>query len=290
MEMEVAMLPTPRLQVKRRATSARSGATRTVTRGGLGAHLFLLRQLAGRDFQGRYAGSMLGFAWSFVQPVWQLLLFSYVFGLVLRVPLTGEGTARFWVFLFAGLLPWLAVQEGALRGATAVTDNANLVTKHHLRSEVLVMGVVAGALLHQAVAAAVFVVVLALNGELSVGSLPWLLLALPLQVTLTSGLALLAAACHVFVRDTAQVLGMAMNAWFYLTPIVYPVELVPDAVRGLAYANPLTGVVGLYRSGLFGAPLPSPSTVMVSAAAGMTVLAIGSVVFGRLRADFADAL
>ncbi|HEV7517369.1 MAG TPA: phosphate ABC transporter permease, partial [Thermoanaerobaculia bacterium] len=89
-------------------------------------HLFLLRELVKRDFQGRYAGSLLGFVWSFVQPLWMLALFTFVFSTVMRVRLAGGHTQHFSVFLFSGLLPWMALQEGVLRSSTAVTDNASL--------------------------------------------------------------------------------------------------------------------------------------------------------------------
>jgi lipopolysaccharide transport system permease protein len=258
--------------------------------GGLGAHAFLLRELARRDFHGRYAGSLLGFAWSFVQPLWQLLLYSYVFSLVLRIPVSGGGSDRFWVFLFAGLLPWLAVQEGVLRGATAITDNANLVKKHRLRAEVLVLSIVLAALLHEGIAAALFVLVLGVLGELAPAALPWLLLALSIQLALTCGLALLMAAVHVFVRDTAQILSMVLGAWFYLTPIVYSLALVPDRLRWVADANPLTAVVGLYRTGLYGAEAPSAAAVAASGAVALVLLALGAVVFRRLAPEFGDAL
>src|SRR5581483_4638439 len=117
-------------------------------RGRLFAHSFLLRELVRRDFQGRYAGSLLGFLWSFVQPLWQLLLFSFVFSAVLRVSPVGERTHRFWVFLFCGLRPCLAVQEGVMRGTTAFTENANLVKKLRFPSGILVLSAVLGALLH----------------------------------------------------------------------------------------------------------------------------------------------
>ena len=267
-----------------------AGRGRRMTAQGLFARSFLLRELVRRDFQGRYAGSLLGFVWSFVQPLWQLLLFSFVFSVVLRVSPVGERTDRFWVFLFCGLLPWLAVQEGLVRGATAITENANLVKKLRFPAEVLVASVTLGALLHEAIAAAVFLTVLALVGELAVGGLPWLLVALPLQVVLTWGLGLALAAVNVFFRDTAQLLGMALSAWFYLTPIVYPLALVPPAFRGWIKANPLTGLVELYRAALLGERPPDALALGVLAASALVALAAGVGLFRRLAPAFPDEL
>ena len=195
-------------------------------------HLFLLRELVKRDFQGRYAGSLLGFFWSFAQPLWMLVLFNFVFSTVMKISPAGTRTDHFAVFLFAGLLPWMALNEGVQRASTAVTDNASLVKKLRFPSEILVAAVVLAALFHEAVALVVFLAGLAFLRVLDWGGLPLLLLAIPLQLALTLGLGLLLSSVHVFFRDTAQMLGMVLTAWFYLTPIVYPVQLVPERLRG----------------------------------------------------------
>lgn len=253
------------------------------------ATFFLLRELVRRDLQGRYAGSFLGFAWSFLQPLWQLLLFSFVFSVVLAVRPAGEGTERFWVFLSCGLLPWMAVQEGLVRGVTAITENANLVKKLRFPSAVLVLTVTTAALLHEAIAAGILAVALGGLGELSATTLPWLLLALPLQLALTFGLALLLAATHVFFRDLAQLVAMAMQAWFYLTPIVYPLAMVPEDLRPLLALNPLTGLVSLYRAALLGGH-PEPLGVVSLVVAAVLALVLGWRVFRRLQEGFADEL
>jgi len=201
-------------------------------------HLFLLKELVKRDFKGRYAGSVLGFVWSFVQPLWLLLLFSFVFATVMKIRLTGETTDNFGLFLFAGLLPWMAIQEGVMRGSSAITDNAELVKKLTFPSQVLVLAVVLAAVLHELIGLAVYIVVLAVMGQLSVATLPLLLVALPLQLALTLGLGLMLSATNVFFRDVVQVLGMVMNGWFYFTPIVYPLDLVPDRFVPWIELNP----------------------------------------------------
>jgi lipopolysaccharide transport system permease protein len=251
-------------------------------------HLFLLRELVKRDFQGRYAGSLLGFVWSFVQPLWMLVLFTFVFSTVMQVRLAGAHTQHFSVFLFSGLLPWLALQEGVMRSSTAVTDNASLVKKLRFPAEILILAVVLAALLHEAIAAAIFLVVVTVLGDLSWSGLPLLLLALPLQIALTVGLGLLLGSVHVFFRDTAQILGMVFTAWFYLTPIVYPVESVPPRFLPWIQANPLTALVGLYRQALLGAPPAGGTWFLVAAAA--VLLSLGFWLFARLKPAFVDEI
>jgi len=255
-------------------------------------HLFLLKELVKRDFQGRYAGSLLSFLWSFVQPLWLLVLFSFVFSTVMKMKLAEHGvpTDNFGVFLFCGLLPWTAIQEGIQRSSTAITDNATLVKKLQFPSEILILSIVLGALLHEAIAAGVFVVILLILGELSWTTLPWLLVALPLQVALTLGLGLLLASSQVFFRDTAQVVGMVLNGWFYLTPIVYPLALVPERVRGWVELNPLTPLVELYRAAFLGGEYRLAFGTAVLALISLTLAVLGAWLFRRLRPAFVDQI
>jgi lipopolysaccharide transport system permease protein len=254
-------------------------------------HLFLLRELVKRDFQGRYAGSLLGFVWSLVHPLWQILLFSFVFSTVMKVSPVGEvRTQHFAVFLFGGLLPWMALHEGVLRSSTAITEHASLVKKLRFPSELLVLSVVLAALLHQAIAGVIYLGVLAWLGELTLGGLPLLLLAVPLQVALTLGLGLVVAAAHVFFRDTAQALGLFFNAWFYLTPVVYPLILVPERFRSWLELNPLTPLVGLYRQAFLGGQLALVPGTASLAVVSAVLLSAGLWLFGRLKGAFADEI
>jgi lipopolysaccharide transport system permease protein len=255
-------------------------------------HLFLLRELVRRDFQGRYAGSLLGFAWSFVQPLWLLLLFTFVFSTVLNVRVVDAGNpgGHFASYLFCGLLPWMAVQEGVLRSSTSITDNAVLVKKLRFPAEILVLGVVLAALLHEAIAAAVFVVVLGAIGDLAWRGLPMLLLAIPLQALFTLGLGLLLSAVQVFFRDTAQLVTMLFAGWFYLTPIVYSLGAVPARLRPWIAANPLTPLVELYRQAFLRGHLalvPGTATLALSAA---VLLSAGLWLFRRLKVAFVDEI
>src|SRR5215210_5154765 len=98
---------------------------------------------------------MLGLFWSLVQPLWQLVLFTFIFSTVMKVTPVGARTGHFAIFLFSGLLPWMALQEGVLRSSTAITDNAGLVKKLRFPSEILVLAVVLAALVHEAIAAVI---------------------------------------------------------------------------------------------------------------------------------------
>lgn len=251
-------------------------------------HLFLLRELVVRNVRARYAGSALGLAWSLLNPLWQLLLFTFVFSLVLGFSVDEEQTQNFGVFLFCGLLPWMAIHEGVSRSASAITDNADLVKKMRLPGELLVASLVLGALLHSAVGGAAFIVVLALIGELSLASLPLLLVAVPLQAALTFGLGLGLAAVNVYFRDTAQAVGLVLNAWFYVTPIIYSLFHISERFRQWLEWNPLTGLVYLYRSAFLGGGIPVSLAPLL--AATIAAVVFGGALFARLKHGLADEI
>lgn len=259
-------------------------------------NLSLLREFVRRDFEGRYAGSVLGFLWSMIQPLWQLLLFGFVFGVLMQIPLDDEPTSQFWIFLFAALMPWLALQEGIQRSTTAITDNANLVKKIHFPAEILVATVVLAAVIHQAIAGVLFLVALGVAGELSLSGLPLLLLALPLQLALTTGLGLFVAASNIYLRDVSQLQGMLLMAWFYFTPIVYPMAMVRQVddygplLSQLILLNPATALVDLYRQTFLGGRLADVEGLWALVFAAIVSLAAGLWLFRTLKPSFADEL
>ncbi len=251
---------------------------------------FLLRELVLRDLKVRYAGSLLGFLWAFVHPLWQLLIYSAVFSAILRVPLVGEGTRSFPVFLFAGLLMWMSFSEGLSRGTTTIVESANLVKKLRFPSAILVLAVTLSALLHAAIAIGVFLVLRLFVGGVTWSELPAFLLGMILQFVLTVGLSLLLSAFYVYVRDIQQGLQIILSAVFYLTPIVYPGALVPEKYRWVIALNPLSTVVDLYRAFLVNSKPPSVTAVLFLATYAVLALIGGLFVFRRLSGKFADVL
>jgi lipopolysaccharide transport system permease protein len=251
---------------------------------------FLLRELVARDLRTRYAGSAFGFVWAFLHPIWQLVLYGLVFSVILRLPLVGERTSSFAAFLFAGLLPWMAFQEGLTRSATTILENAQMVKKLRFPSQVLVHSVVVSAFVHTGIALVLFAAYQSVRGETDWRHLHWLLLGLAAQAAMTLGLALTVASLQVYLRDVVQALGLVLTAWFYVTPIVYPKKLVPEALAGWIEVNPLATVVALVRSFLIAGDPPSLRSLAVLAATCGAFVALGLFAFRRLAPGFSDEL
>jgi lipopolysaccharide transport system permease protein len=266
--------------------SLRTMASRTGT---FTSKLFLLKEMVVRDVRARYAGSLLGIAWAFAHPLLWMLLYTGVFGLVLRVPVE-PGFASFPEFLMAGLLPWMAVSEGIARSSSVLVDNAAMVKKTVFPVETLVLSVVLAAVVNEVIALVIFAGYVAWVGHLD---LAWLLLVIPalvLQVFLTFGLGCLAATATAFMRDAAHAVGVGLTVVFYATPIVYPLSLVPARLRPWLEANPLTHLVDLYRRAftLHAAPEPASLTYLTVFCLGAALL--GGALFARARPHFADLI
>jgi len=242
-----------------------------------------------RDIRARYAGSRLGIAWAFAQPVFWILLYAWVFGVILRIPVE-KGFSNFPEFLLAGLLPWMAIQEGVSRASSALTDNAAMVKKTVFPVETLVLSVVLAAVVNEVIAFAFFAIYLAWLGHLS---LPWLLLAAPallVQTVLTFGVACFAATVTTLVRDVAHGIGIALTVLFYATPIVYPAAMIPSRYRFLLAINPIAHLVEWYRRVFTLHVLPEPSSVAYLTLFAGAAAILGAALFFRARPHFADLL
>jgi lipopolysaccharide transport system permease protein len=254
----------------------------------LSAKLFLLKEMVVRDLRSRYAGSGLGLAWVVLHPILWMVLYSAVFSVILRVPVDAD-YAGFPEFLMAGLLPWMAIQEGISRSASALPDNAMMVKKAVFPIETLVLSAVLAAVVNQLVAFAIFAFYLLFVGHLSI----WILLAIPalaLQVLLTYGIGCLAATVTAFVRDASHAIGILLTVVFFATPIVYPASMVPARFRPILEANPISHLVEWYRAAFTLHELPPAGSILYLAVFACATAALGMLFFTRGRSHFADMI
>jgi lipopolysaccharide transport system permease protein len=249
----------------------------------------LIRELVGRDIKTRYLGSLLGLFWSVLNPLAQLLLYTVVFSLFLGLKFgAADTTGRFAEYLFCALLPWSALQESTVRSARCLLDQSNLIRKMRLPLEAIPFGIVCSALIHQCLASLVFFLVLIFRGSLEWTTIPLLLPLLLVQGALMYGVALTIATLNVFFRDIAQIIGVVFMFLFWMTPIVYPRDLVPDRYLPLLDINPLTHMVGAYRYAVFGADFVSWLGIAYWCAVSLLALWIGHRLLRRSQAVLVD--
>ena len=257
----------------------------------LAVHRQALEIFVGRDLRGRYVSSALGLWWAVIQPLALLTLYTFVFSVIMKVRWGEEqGTGQFAVYLFCGLLPWLAFADAVTRSASVIVEQTPLIKKVAFPSEILPVHLVLSAIIVEFVGLAVFLIVVTLFDHRP----GWSLLALPLVVALqflfTSGVAWLLASVAVFLRDARQVVGLALTLWMFLTPIMYPVSAVPERFRWVLSVNPMTFVIDAYRALVLGASLPSLTAAAVFASVALVVFVFGHWVFSRAKPAFADML
>jgi lipopolysaccharide transport system permease protein/teichoic acid transport system permease protein len=258
--------------------------------GQLVQHRRIVWLLALRNIQDRYTGTLGGALWAILNPLLQLLVFWFVFGVGLRMQ--SDAGQPFVLFLFCGLIPWMTFNEILTSSASCITSRAYLVKKIAFPMEVLPSTHLIAALFTHCIMLVILGVMLiayeALPG-MGLLLLPYYLFAL---CALAAGLSMLLAAAAVFFRDVLQGLGVVLNIWFWVTPIVWPPTMAARSLQPLLDYNPAYYVVAGFRDSLLSQSLVLPDPVQsVYFWAVVVVLWIaGVVVFTRLKPSFADVL
>ncbi|MBW4668608.1 MAG: ABC transporter permease [Cyanomargarita calcarea GSE-NOS-MK-12-04C] len=255
----------------------------------------LLRTLVRRDLEARYKGSILGNLWPLLNQLSQLLIYTYVFSIVLKVKLSlkslPENNFTFGLWLFAGLLPWIAFTGGLTQSAGSVTGQPNLVKKVVFPLSLLPLIPILSTFIESSfgLMALIFFVAVtshALHPTLALLPLVWLT-----QLLLTAGLGYLAAGLTVFLRDIPQTLAVILNVWFYLTPLVYPISSIPEAWRAwIFWLNPMAAIAEVYRDLVLIGEVKHWAEWGVASLISALVFACGFSVYKRLRPAFADVL
>ncbi|MBV6623531.1 MAG: ABC transporter permease [Rivularia sp. (in: Bacteria)] len=256
----------------------------------------LLRTLVRRDLEARYKGSVLGNLWSLVNPLSQLLIYTYVFSVVLKVKLDLKGleaneSVSFGLWLFAGLLPWIAFSTGLIQSAGAVVGQPNLVKKVVFPLSLLPLVPILSAFIESSfglIMLIFFVAVFSGNLHTSLALLP--LVWIP-QLLLTAGLGYLVSGLTVFLRDIPQTLNVILNIWFYATPIVYPATSIPESWQKLLlWLNPLAAIVEVYRDLVLVGEVKHWGELAVAFTISVIIFFVGILTYRKLRPGFADVL
>jgi lipopolysaccharide transport system permease protein len=239
----------------------------------------------GRIIWTRYQQSMLGALWMIVQPVATVAIFTIVFTYFVPV---NTGDVPYVVFSYVALVPWTLLANSLPDLGNSIVENMQLVKKIYFPREILPLSAMLARLLDFFLAAGIFVVLI-LVYRIPLFPVGWLFLPVILlvQLALICGLGLGFAAANVFYRDMQPLLTLVIRFWFYASPIIYPVSLVPDRLRPFYYLNPMAGILEAYRAVLLHQNIPGPS-LYVSAIMALVILVSGYWFFKRVEYQFAD--
>jgi len=256
----------------------------------LAANRNLLKNLIVRDLKHRYVGSIGGFLWSVIHPVVLLVSYTFIFGVIFRMNMGPEfGTNSFAIFVLCGLLPWMLFSDTIVRNCSVISDNAPLITKTVIPAEMLPIAITISNLIHHLIGVGILLAVMTVFYTVHVSAL-WIVLYMVMLLMLAQGLGWIVAGLHVFVRDTIQALQIVMLLWFYFTPVLYTMELVPENLRGVARLNPMALIVTGYRNALLDLTQPSGGQIAVVLAASVAVFIVGALFFRQTKPVFPDVL
>ncbi len=242
--------------------------------------------LAQRNLKVRYKGSALGFFWSLLAPLFMIVIYA----VFLRIMLSFDASPLFMPRLVTGIVCWQFLALCVGDSMNTVLGSASLVKKTTFPRLVLPAAMVLANTVNFLLSAVVLVVYLLLAPG-SMGAWYWFPVVLGFQTVLCMGLGALFSAMNVHFRDTEHAGGLFIMAWFFLSPVIYSVERIPDALRPYAYLNPMTGILTAYREILLNDEGPSSGwSYLLSALVCVLVLFIGLRVFSRLQRTFAEAL
>ena len=201
-----------------------------------------------REFQLKYRGSMLGIAWTVLQPLAMIIVYTVIFSEVMKAKLPGvEGSFAYSIHLCAGLLNWGLFAEIVQRGQSVFLDNANLLKKINFPRLTLPLIVVSSALLNFAIIFGLFLLFLLISGNLPGISIVAIIPLLVVQVLFAVGLGVALGVLNVFFRDVGQLSGVLMQFWFWATPVVYPVSILPDWAQTWMQFNPMYHLIKGYQ-------------------------------------------
>ncbi len=248
----------------------------------------LIETLVVRELKARYRGSVLGFFWSFVNPLLLLLVYSFVFSVVL--PGFRGDLEPYALFLFCGLLPWTWFSSALLESSNALIMNGNLINKVQFPAEVLPIVAVLSNMVHFFLALPVLGgFLLFYSAPLRLAELVWFPVVILVQLILSLGLGLLLSALTVHFRDLKDLLANLLTLWFFCTPIIYPMSMLPANGRFLMNLNPFAHLAISYQEILFyDGPFGHWKWLLALLVASVGVFAVGYMLFDRLRDSFAE--
>lgn len=246
----------------------------------------MIFSLVRKDLRGRYKGSVLGFLWTFINPLLQLLVFTLVFSVIMKA-----GYEQYYLFLFVALVPWMFFSSSVQDGSTSILRDKDMIKKIYFPREVMPIATVTSGFVNMLLTFIVVFIVLIFSGR---GINPVALLCLPVvmivEYILCIGIALIVSALTVYFRDLQYILGIFIMALQYLTPVMYGPDMVPDWVLPIFNLNPMTPIITIYRDILYWKKVPDMTELLYALGLGIIFIVIGYFLFKKLQKGFAENL
>lgn len=229
-----------------------------------------------KDLKLRYRGAVLGYLWSLLNPVLMMIVYSVIFSYIVKI-----GVKNYPIYLLCALLPWSFFSTSLTAASSSVVDNSNLINKVYFPREIFPISVIFANLLHLIISMIILLVFLSFMQTKSILPIFILPLAIIAHVVFTMGIALLLSCLTVFYRDIKYILEIVMMIWFYATPIIYPLSMVPEKLQIFLYLNPMVWIISIYRSILFYGEYPAISVILITYSFSFLIFYLGCHLFQK---------
>lgn len=245
----------------------------------------MLSRLVKKDLRSRYKGSVLGFLWTFVNPVLQLMVYSYVFPKILR-----NTEENFPLFLFIALLPWMMISGTIQTSTTSIVSNSNLVKKIYFPRQIIPFSIATTNLVNYLYTFIILIPILLFSGIKLSYTLIFLVAPIFLMYLISLSLGLIFSALYVKFRDLEHIISIFIMLWFYLTPIVFPTSIFPDTMIDTIRLNPLVSLIDFIRDILLYNKSPNFTDLLYPLGFSVVFMIIGILVFSLTQKSFAEDL
>lgn len=246
----------------------------------------MISSLVKRDLRGRYKGSVLGFVWTFLNPLLQLCVYTIVFSVIMK-----NGIEKYYLHLFVALVPWLFFSACITSGSSCIISQKDMVKKIYFPREVLPISFVTSQFVNMLFSFVIIFFVILISGT---GFRAEALLILPFvmvcEYVVALGMTMLTCGLCVYFRDLQYILSIFSMLWMYLTPVIYPVDAIPDQYLNLYNLNPMTPIIVAFRDILYFKEVPELNTLINALVVGIVVLVMGVIVFYISKKHFAEEL
>ena len=247
----------------------------------------LLVRMMHREVSSRYRQSFLGIAWGFIKPLAAVAIFTFLFSGIAKIP---SDRHPYPLFALTGLLPWTLFSVAISSGISSLTSQQNLVTKIYFPREILPLASLAASTLDFLITLLLLMgMMLFFNIELT-WNIFFVFPILVIEIFLTAGITLFLALVNVWFRDITHAAALMLQLWMFLTPVLYPFRLVPEAYRNLLRCNPMVGVVEGIRAALINGETPDMGLLVISAGVSVLVFVAGYQTFKACEFRLADVV
>ena len=255
------------------------------------AYRFFILSSIKTEFYSRFARSRLGAIWMILHPLAQVAIYALILSAVLKAKLPGiDSQYAYAIYLMAGMVGWSLFVDIVGRSLTVFIDNGNLLKKMSFPKIALPLIVIGSSLVNFILLFLAMFVVFGLLGHVALSAVYWLPVLILITLMMAVGIGLLLGVLNVFIRDIGQVISIILQFWFWLTPVVYSITMMPEKYQSLFLLNPMTGVVLGYHDVLVYNKSPDISLLIYPLVVGIVSLGLAFFVYKKANEDMADVL